>query len=140
MFRFERGLKPLPNEFSVIIIKTILTTNYQLLFNCNKVGMCPYVFLLMVVRSFSNRVLFYFSPSIIPHHCKNFISCVFFVLHPFLHHSPLTQICHYRCLFLLSIQICKSGLSLFNLGILIPSGVRVGQSFNTRGKRSCPEL
>jgi hypothetical protein len=34
---FERGLKPLPNEFSVIIIKTNLTTNYQLLPNCNKV-------------------------------------------------------------------------------------------------------
>jgi hypothetical protein len=37
MFRFERGLKPLPNEFSVIIIKINLTTNYQLLLNCNKV-------------------------------------------------------------------------------------------------------
>jgi hypothetical protein len=37
MFRFERGLKPLPNEFSVIIININLTTNYQLLLNCNKV-------------------------------------------------------------------------------------------------------
>jgi pyruvate formate-lyase activating enzyme-like uncharacterized protein len=37
MFRIERGLKPLPNEFSVIIIKINLTTNYQLLLNCNKV-------------------------------------------------------------------------------------------------------
>jgi hypothetical protein len=34
---FERGLKPLPNEFRVIIIKINLTTNYQLLLNCNKV-------------------------------------------------------------------------------------------------------
>jgi hypothetical protein len=33
----ERGLKPLPNEFSVIIIKINLTTNYQLLLNFNKV-------------------------------------------------------------------------------------------------------
>jgi hypothetical protein len=31
------GLKPLPNEFSVIIIKNNLTTSYQLLLNCNKV-------------------------------------------------------------------------------------------------------
>jgi hypothetical protein len=37
MSRFERGLKPLPNEFSVIIIKNNLTTNYKLLLNCNKV-------------------------------------------------------------------------------------------------------
>jgi hypothetical protein len=37
MFRFERGLRPLPNEFRVIIIKINLTTNYQLLLNCNKV-------------------------------------------------------------------------------------------------------
>jgi hypothetical protein len=34
---FERGLRPLPNKFSVIIIKNNLTTNYQLLLNCNKV-------------------------------------------------------------------------------------------------------
>jgi hypothetical protein len=34
---FERGLKPLQNEFSIIIIKNNLTTNYQLLLNCNKV-------------------------------------------------------------------------------------------------------
>jgi hypothetical protein len=34
---FERGLKPLPTEFRVIIIKINLTTNYQLLLNCNKV-------------------------------------------------------------------------------------------------------
>jgi hypothetical protein len=33
----ERGLKPLPNEILVIIIKINLTTNYQLLLNCNKV-------------------------------------------------------------------------------------------------------
>jgi hypothetical protein len=33
----ERGLKPLPNELLVIIIKINLTTNYQLLLNCNKV-------------------------------------------------------------------------------------------------------
>jgi hypothetical protein len=30
-------LKPLPNELLVIIIKINLTTNYQLLLNCNKV-------------------------------------------------------------------------------------------------------
>jgi hypothetical protein len=30
-------LKPLPNDLLVIIIKIILTTNYQLLLNCNKV-------------------------------------------------------------------------------------------------------
>jgi hypothetical protein len=30
-------LKPLPNNLLVIIIKIILTTNYQLLLNCNKV-------------------------------------------------------------------------------------------------------
>jgi hypothetical protein len=34
---FERGLKPLPNELRVIIIKINLTTNYQILLNCNKV-------------------------------------------------------------------------------------------------------
>jgi hypothetical protein len=33
----ERGLKPLLNDLLVIIIKIILTTNYQLLLNCNKV-------------------------------------------------------------------------------------------------------
>jgi hypothetical protein len=33
----ERGLKALPNELLVIIIKINLTTNYQLLLNCNKV-------------------------------------------------------------------------------------------------------
>jgi hypothetical protein len=33
----DRGLKPLPNELLVIIIKINLTTNYQLLLNCNKV-------------------------------------------------------------------------------------------------------
>jgi hypothetical protein len=33
----ERGLKPLPNDLLVIIIKINLTTNYQLLLNCNKV-------------------------------------------------------------------------------------------------------
>jgi hypothetical protein len=37
MFRFERGLKPLPNKFSLNIIIFNLTTNYQLLLNCNKV-------------------------------------------------------------------------------------------------------
>jgi hypothetical protein len=36
---FERGLKTLPNEFRVIIIKINLTMNYQLLVNCNKVHM-----------------------------------------------------------------------------------------------------
>jgi hypothetical protein len=30
-------LKPLPNEVLAIIIKINLTTNYQLLLNCNKV-------------------------------------------------------------------------------------------------------
>jgi hypothetical protein len=30
-------LKPLPNELLEIIIKINLTTNYQLLLNCNKV-------------------------------------------------------------------------------------------------------
>jgi hypothetical protein len=30
-------LKPLPNDLLVIIIKINLTTNYQLLLNCNKV-------------------------------------------------------------------------------------------------------
>jgi hypothetical protein len=30
-------LKPLPNELLALIIKIILTTNYQLLLNCNKV-------------------------------------------------------------------------------------------------------
>jgi hypothetical protein len=35
--RLERGLKPLPNEFRVNIIKINSTTNYQLLLNCNKV-------------------------------------------------------------------------------------------------------
>jgi ABC-type uncharacterized transport system YnjBCD ATPase subunit len=33
----ERGLKPLPNGCLGIIIKINLTTNYQLLLNCNKV-------------------------------------------------------------------------------------------------------
>jgi hypothetical protein len=33
----ERGLKPLPNKFRVVFIKINLTTNYQLLVNCNKV-------------------------------------------------------------------------------------------------------
>jgi hypothetical protein len=33
----ERGLKPLPNELLALIIKINLTTNYQLLLNCNKV-------------------------------------------------------------------------------------------------------
>jgi hypothetical protein len=33
----ERGLKPLPNELLALIIKIMLTTNYQLLLNCNKV-------------------------------------------------------------------------------------------------------
>jgi hypothetical protein len=33
----ERGLKPLSNRCLVIIIKINLTTNYQLLLNCNKV-------------------------------------------------------------------------------------------------------
>jgi hypothetical protein len=35
----ERGLKPLPNELLVIIIKINLIKNYQLLRNCNKVHM-----------------------------------------------------------------------------------------------------
>jgi hypothetical protein len=39
----ERGLKPLPNELLVIIIKINLTTNYQLLLNCNKVHRAPHV-------------------------------------------------------------------------------------------------
>jgi hypothetical protein len=39
MFRFEIGLKPLPNEFSLNIIISFLTRNYQLLLNCNKVHM-----------------------------------------------------------------------------------------------------
>jgi hypothetical protein len=30
-------LKPLPNELLALIIKINLTTNYQLLLNCNKV-------------------------------------------------------------------------------------------------------
>jgi hypothetical protein len=33
----ERGLKPLSNRCLGIIIKINLTTNYQLLLNCNKV-------------------------------------------------------------------------------------------------------
>jgi hypothetical protein len=33
----ERGLKPLSNGCLGIIIKINLTTNYQLLLNCNKV-------------------------------------------------------------------------------------------------------
>jgi hypothetical protein len=33
----ERGLKPLPDGCLGIIIKINLTTNYQLLLNCNKV-------------------------------------------------------------------------------------------------------
>jgi hypothetical protein len=42
----ERGLKPLPNDLLVIIIKIILTTNYQLLLNCSKVhrACSPYSF------------------------------------------------------------------------------------------------
>jgi hypothetical protein len=38
-------LKPLPNELLVIIIKINLTTNYQLLLNCNKVHRASWVFL-----------------------------------------------------------------------------------------------
>jgi hypothetical protein len=40
----ERGLKPLPNGCLGIIIKINLTTNYQLLLNCNKVhrAQCTY--------------------------------------------------------------------------------------------------
>jgi hypothetical protein len=34
---FERGLKPLPNDFRVNIIEINLTLNYQLLLNCYKV-------------------------------------------------------------------------------------------------------
>jgi hypothetical protein len=34
-------LKPLPNEVLAIIIKINLTTNYQLLLNCNKVHRAP---------------------------------------------------------------------------------------------------
>jgi hypothetical protein len=35
----ERGLKPLPNEFRIIIIRINLASSYQLLLNCNKVHM-----------------------------------------------------------------------------------------------------
>jgi hypothetical protein len=37
MVRLERGLKPLPNEFQRNYHNINLTTNYQLLLNCNKV-------------------------------------------------------------------------------------------------------
>jgi hypothetical protein len=37
MFRFERGLKPLPNEYYPNYHNINLTTNYQLLLNCKKV-------------------------------------------------------------------------------------------------------
>jgi hypothetical protein len=39
----ERGLKPLPNDLLVIIIKINLTTNYQLLLNRNKVHRAKFV-------------------------------------------------------------------------------------------------
>jgi hypothetical protein len=45
----ERGLKPLPNELLAIIIKINLTTNYQLLLNCNKVHRACMALLCMVV-------------------------------------------------------------------------------------------
>jgi hypothetical protein len=41
----ERGLKPLPDELLVIIIKINLTTNYQLLLNCNKMHRARIVYL-----------------------------------------------------------------------------------------------
>jgi hypothetical protein len=37
MFIFERGMKPLPNKYEPNYHNINLTTNYQLLLNCNKV-------------------------------------------------------------------------------------------------------
>jgi hypothetical protein len=49
----ERGLKPLPNELLVIIIKINLTMNYQILLNCNKVHRAA----LVTAAKFSQTVL-----------------------------------------------------------------------------------